>query len=45
MVKSARLTEPLPTPIVSVNAAPDDSWHMLEQSGRLFVPKLRTSSW
>ena len=31
-------------PIDSVSAVPDDSWHMLEQSGRLLVPKLRTSS-
>jgi len=28
----------LPMPIDSVNAVPDDSWHMLEQSGRLLVP-------
>ncbi|SKU63553.1 Uncharacterised protein [Mycobacteroides abscessus subsp. abscessus] len=38
-------TEPLPIPIESVSAVPDDSWHMLEQSGRLLVPRLRTSSW
>jgi len=37
-------TVPLPMPIVSVNAEPDDSWHMFEQSGRLFVPNPRTSS-
>ena len=38
-------TVPLPIPIVSVSAEPDDSWHMFEQSGRLFVPIPRTSSW
>ena len=38
-------TVPLPMPIVSVSADPDDSWHMFEQSGRLFVPNPRTSSW
>jgi hypothetical protein len=37
-------TDPLPMPIASVSALPEDSWHMLEQSGRLFVPKLRTIS-
>ena len=39
------MTEPLPMPIDSVSDVPDDSWHMFEQSGRLLVPKLRTSSW
>ena len=43
--KSSMWTVPLPMPIVSVSAAPLDSWHMFEQSGRLFVPKLRASSW
>ena len=38
-------TVPLPMPSVSVRADPDDSWHMFEQSGRLFVPSPRTSSW
>ena len=42
---SSTVTEPLPMPIESVSAAPEDSWHMLEQSGRLLVPKLRTSNW
>ena len=42
---SSRLTEPLPIPIVSASATEVDSWHMLEQSGRLFVPKARTNSW
>ena len=41
---SSTVTEPLPMPIASINAVPDDSWHMLEQSGRLLVPKLRTNS-
>ena len=42
---SSRLTEPLPMPIVSTSAVPLDSWHMLEQSGRLLVPKARANSW
>lgn len=42
---SSTVTEPLPMPIDSVSAEPEDSWHMLEQSGRLFVPNERTSSW
>ena len=42
---SSTVTEPLPMPIDSVSAVPEDSWHMLEQSGRLLVPKLRTISW
>jgi hypothetical protein len=41
---SSIVTEPLPMPIVSVSAEPDDSWHMFEQSGRLFVPNARTMS-
>ena len=40
-----RVTEPLPMPMESTSAVPDDSWHMFEQSGRLLVPKLRTSNW
>ena len=39
------VTVPLPTPIVWVSATPLDSWHMFEQSGRLFVPSRRASSW
>jgi len=35
----------LPTPMASLNAAPLDSWHMFEQSGRLFVPNCRAKSW
>ena len=42
---SSRLTEPLPMPIVSASATEVDSWHMLEQSGRLLVPKARAKSW
>jgi len=42
---SNSLPNPLPIPIDSVRAEPDDSWQMLEQSGRLLVPKQRTSSW
>ena len=41
---SSRVTVPLPIPIVCVRAAPLDSWHMFEQSGRLLVPSLRASS-
>lgn len=32
-------------PRVSLSADPDDSWHMLLQSGRLFVPNARANSW
>ena len=39
--KSSRLTVPLPTPITFSKAQPLDSWHMLEQSGKLFVPNCR----
>ena len=42
---SSRLTLPLPMPITSASATDVDSWHMLEQSGRLLVPKARTNSW
>ncbi len=43
--KSSSVTEPLPRPSVSPSADPLDSWHMLEQSGRLLVPSSRTNSW
>jgi hypothetical protein len=43
--KSSRLTVPLPTPSVSPRPKPLDSWHMLEQSGRLLVPSCRARSW
>ena len=43
--KSSRVTAPLPMPITSFSATPLDSWHMLEQSGRLLVPNARTNSW
>jgi len=39
--KSSRLTVPLPTPITFSKAQPLDSWHVLEQSGKLFVPNCR----
>ena len=42
---SGTVTEPFPIPIVSTNALPDDSWHMFEQSGRLFVPNARIINW
>ncbi len=42
---SASDTDPLPMPMVWVSAAPEDSWHMFEQSGRLFVPYERVISW
>ena len=32
-------------PIDSASPTLVDSWHMLEQSGRLFVPNARTKSW
>ena len=43
--KSSSPTVPLPTPIVSVSPVLLDSWHMFEQSGRLFVPNSRAKSW
>ena len=42
---SSSSTDPLPIPIEWASAAPLDSWHMFEQSGRLLVPKRRTISW
>ena len=42
---SSSVTVPLPTPIVLDSATPEDSWHMLEQSGRLFVPYARANNW
>lgn len=38
-------TEPLPMPMTSASATDVDSWHMLEQSGKLLVPNARTKSW
>ena len=35
---SSRVTDPLPMPITSARPTEVDSWHMLEQSGRLLVP-------
>ena len=43
--QSSRSTVPLPVPIAAVSARPLASWHMFEQSGRLFVPNSRTHSW
>ncbi len=43
--RSSSSTLPLPTPIVSDRAEPEDSWHMFEQSGRLLVPSCRAKSW
>jgi hypothetical protein len=43
--QSLRSTVPLPVPIAAVRARPLASWHMFEQSGRLFVPNSRTHSW
>ncbi len=42
---SSRVTDPLPMPMTSASAMPEDSWHMFEQSGRLFVPYARANSW
>ena len=42
---SSRVTLALPMPIDSCRAMLVDSWHMLEQSGRLLVPNARTNSW
>ena len=39
VVDVLEVTAPLPMPIDSASAAPVDSWHMFEQSGRLLVPK------
>ncbi len=44
-VTSSSVTVALPTPMESVSAAPLDSWHMLEQSGKLLVPYIRAKSW
>ncbi len=44
-VKSSSVTVPLPTPMLPRMPVPDGSWHMLEQSGKLFVPYARTNSW
>ncbi len=42
---SSSETVPLPMPMVGFSAEPEDSWHMFEQSGRLFVPRARANSW
>ena len=43
--KSSSSTVPLPTPILSGRPTLVGSWHMFEQSGKLFVPKRRTNNW
>jgi hypothetical protein len=43
--KSSRITVPLPIPMLSGSPTLVGSWHMFEQSGKLFVPKRRTNSW
>ncbi|MNT00340.1 hypothetical protein D3C72_1347680 [compost metagenome] len=43
--KSCSETVPLPTPICGRMPLPLGSWHMFEQSGKLFVPYWRTNSW
>ncbi len=43
--RSCSFTHPLPMPIIGGRATLVDSWHMLEQSGRLFVPNALTKSW
>ena len=43
--KSSSVTVPFPIPMTSESPVPLDSWHMLEQSGRLLVPNCRTKSW
>ncbi len=43
--QSFRSTVPLPVPSEAWRARPLASWHMLEQSGRLFVPSSRAISW
>ena len=42
--KSSSSTVPLPTPMLSGSATLVDSWHMLEQSGKLLVPKARANT-
>ena len=42
--KSSSPTVPFPSPIDSPSPVPLDSWHMFEQSGRLFVPNARANS-
>jgi hypothetical protein len=43
--RSSSDTVPFPTPIASASPTDVDSWHMLEQSGRLFVPNALAKSW
>ncbi len=43
--KSSSDTVPLPIPIERGKATLVGSWHMFEQSGKLFVPYSRANSW
>ena len=43
--QSARSHVPLPVPSDACRPRPLASWHMFEQSGRLFVPNSRAHSW
>ncbi|MDF9802116.1 hypothetical protein M2436_000663 [Streptomyces sp. HB372] len=43
--QSLRSTVPFPVPREAWRARPLASWHMLEQSGRLFVPSSRAINW
>ena len=40
--RSSRIGRLAQADAIRVEATPDDSWHMFEQSGRLFVPNCRT---
>jgi hypothetical protein len=42
--QSVMSTVPLPVPMAAASARPLASWHMFEQSGRLFVPNSRAKS-
>ncbi len=42
---SSITTLALPIPIDSASPTLVDSWHMFEQSGRLFVPNARANNW
>jgi hypothetical protein len=45
LVKVIEETVPLPMPIDCGRPTLVDSWHMLEQSGKLLVPYSRANSW
>ena len=44
LCQSTKSTVPFPVPSAAVSARPLASWHILEQSGRLFVPNSRAKS-